>query len=42
MWKALYCPSDPPIMMARGIMREQIGNHADPRDTSQPWSFTGM
>jgi hypothetical protein len=22
-------------MMARGIKREQIGNHADPRDTSQ-------
>jgi creatinine amidohydrolase/Fe(II)-dependent formamide hydrolase-like protein len=34
-----YYRSDPEgdaaIMMARGIKREQIGNHADPRDTSQ-------
>jgi creatinine amidohydrolase len=34
-----YYRSDPEgdaaIMMARGIRREQIGNHADPRDTSQ-------
>jgi creatinine amidohydrolase len=34
-----YYRSDPDgdaaIMMARGITREQIGNHADPRDTSQ-------
>ena len=26
---------DAAIMMSRGIKREQIGNHADPRDTSQ-------
>ena len=34
-----YYRSDPDgdaaIMIARGIKREQIGNHADPRDTSQ-------
>ena len=34
-----YYRSDPEgdaaIMIARGIKREQIGNHADPRDTSQ-------
>jgi creatinine amidohydrolase/Fe(II)-dependent formamide hydrolase-like protein len=34
-----YYRSDPEgdaaIMMSRGIKREQIGNHADPRDTSQ-------
>ena len=34
-----YYRSDPDgdaaIMMERGIKREQIGNHADPRDTSQ-------
>src|SRR5262245_35608983 len=34
-----YYRSDPEgdaaIMVARGIKREQIGNHADPRDTSQ-------
>ena len=34
-----YYRSDPEgdaaIMMARGIKKEQIGNHADPRDTSQ-------
>ena len=34
-----YYRSDPEgdaaIMMARGIKREQIGDHADPRDTSQ-------
>ena len=34
-----YYRSDPEgdaaIMMARGIKQEQIGNHADPRDTSQ-------
>jgi creatinine amidohydrolase/Fe(II)-dependent formamide hydrolase-like protein len=34
-----YYRSDPEgdaaIMIARGIRREQIGNHADPRDTSQ-------
>jgi creatinine amidohydrolase len=34
-----YYRSDPDgdaaIMMSRGIRREQIGNHADPRDTSQ-------
>jgi creatinine amidohydrolase/Fe(II)-dependent formamide hydrolase-like protein len=26
---------DAAIMMSRGIKKEQIGNHADPRDTSQ-------